>query len=359
MDPQVLREAMTAYQAVYDEDLRETIEFENWVNALLDEGHDLSDYTWEDMYEAYVEEQGVRTGSNPNVYKPTPSAMGSRRGAAATPSGSSSGSVSTQRGRVTGSNPNVFKPATTTSGPAGGGMGGRRGGGSSPGSLRPSTTAAPTQSKFAGARDAAFARARQITGTSSAPAAATKPAAAPAARPTATAAPRPTATSPTKPAPTATAKPANAMQTAASNLSGTGALASAPKKPSLASQAAELRSMQAASRQRQGLTQGFDMFDVVKGHLLDEGYADTEEAALAIMANMSEEWRESIVEAKYGTKEGRKALAKKIRKGEEVGKSGPGTGFKAVEKAAKEGGADNPKAVAAAAMWKTYGGKKG
>jgi len=39
-----------------------------------------------------------------------------------------------------------------------------------------------------------------------------------------------------------------------------------------------------------------DLFDVVKGHLIDEGYADTEEAALAIMANMSEEWRESIVE---------------------------------------------------------------
>ena len=40
-----------------------------------------------------------------------------------------------------------------------------------------------------------------------------------------------------------------------------------------------------------------DLFDIVKGHLIDEGYADTEEAALAIMANMSEEWRESIVEA--------------------------------------------------------------
>jgi hypothetical protein len=39
-----------------------------------------------------------------------------------------------------------------------------------------------------------------------------------------------------------------------------------------------------------------DMFDVVKGHLLDEGYADTEEAALAIMANMSEEWRDNIIE---------------------------------------------------------------
>ena len=40
---------------------------------------------------------------------------------------------------------------------------------------------------------------------------------------------------------------------------------------------------------------GFDMFDLVKGHLLDEGYADTEEAAIAIMANMSEEWRDSIL----------------------------------------------------------------
>jgi hypothetical protein len=39
-----------------------------------------------------------------------------------------------------------------------------------------------------------------------------------------------------------------------------------------------------------------DLFDLVKGYLLDEGYAATEEAALAIMANMSEEWRQSIVE---------------------------------------------------------------
>jgi len=45
---------------------------------------------------------------------------------------------------------------------------------------------------------------------------------------------------------------------------------------------------------------GFDMFDLVKGHLLDEGYADTEEAAIAIMANMSEEWREGILEMMGG-----------------------------------------------------------
>jgi hypothetical protein len=39
-----------------------------------------------------------------------------------------------------------------------------------------------------------------------------------------------------------------------------------------------------------------DVFDIVKGHLLDEGFADTEEAALAIMVNMSEGWKESITE---------------------------------------------------------------
>ena len=39
-----------------------------------------------------------------------------------------------------------------------------------------------------------------------------------------------------------------------------------------------------------------DLFDYILEHLVAEGYADTNEAALAIMANMSEDWRESIVE---------------------------------------------------------------
>jgi hypothetical protein len=47
---------------------------------------------------------------------------------------------------------------------------------------------------------------------------------------------------------------------------------------------------------KQNLNQDVDFFDLVKGHLLDEGFADTEEAALVIMANMSEEWKQSIVE---------------------------------------------------------------
>ena len=39
-----------------------------------------------------------------------------------------------------------------------------------------------------------------------------------------------------------------------------------------------------------------DLYDIILSHLLDEGYADTQEAAEAIMVNMSEDWRESIVE---------------------------------------------------------------
>jgi hypothetical protein len=40
-----------------------------------------------------------------------------------------------------------------------------------------------------------------------------------------------------------------------------------------------------------------ESFDLIKGHLIDEGFADTEEAALAIMVNMSEGWKESITES--------------------------------------------------------------
>ena len=41
--------------------------------------------------------------------------------------------------------------------------------------------------------------------------------------------------------------------------------------------------------------ESFDYFDVVKGYLIDEGYADTEEAAVAIMGNMSNAWVRSII----------------------------------------------------------------
>jgi hypothetical protein len=37
------------------------------------------------------------------------------------------------------------------------------------------------------------------------------------------------------------------------------------------------------------------IYDIILSHLLDEGYAETPEAAEAIMVNMSEEWRDSII----------------------------------------------------------------
>jgi hypothetical protein len=38
-----------------------------------------------------------------------------------------------------------------------------------------------------------------------------------------------------------------------------------------------------------------DIYDIILSHLLDEGYAETPEAAKSIMVNMSEEWRDSII----------------------------------------------------------------
>jgi hypothetical protein len=45
-----------------------------------------------------------------------------------------------------------------------------------------------------------------------------------------------------------------------------------------------------------GLPEETDLFDCILEYLLDEGYADTNDSAIAIMANMSEEWREDIME---------------------------------------------------------------
>lgn len=39
-----------------------------------------------------------------------------------------------------------------------------------------------------------------------------------------------------------------------------------------------------------------DVYDLIRSYLIDEGYAETPEAAFAIMANMSDGWRKSIVE---------------------------------------------------------------
>ena len=68
-------------------------------------------------------------------------------------------------------------------------------------------------------------------------------------------------------------------------------------------------------RKRQGLSykEQVDLYDIILSHLLDEGYAETIEGAEVIMVNMSEDWRDSIVdemldEAVLGAKKARFVL---------------------------------------------------
>jgi len=69
-------------------------------------------------------------------------------------------------------------------------------------------------------------------------------------------------------------------------------------------------------------TEETDLYDIILSHLIDEGYASTEEAATAIMVNMSEDWRDSVVEAYKdlpADKMIRKAGVKQFKHGMSVG----------------------------------------
>ena len=48
-------------------------------------------------------------------------------------------------------------------------------------------------------------------------------------------------------------------------------------------------------RKNKGIKESYDLYDIILSHLLDEGYAETVESAEAIMVNMSEGWRQSIL----------------------------------------------------------------
>ena len=55
-----------------------------------------------------------------------------------------------------------------------------------------------------------------------------------------------------------------------------------------------------SNRKRGGVAEDLDTYDLVLEYLLDEGYCDDEQSAEVIMANMSEEWLGSILEANKG-----------------------------------------------------------
>jgi hypothetical protein len=60
--------------------------------------------------------------------------------------------------------------------------------------------------------------------------------------------------------------------------------------------AGKAKAKEAENRARGTQKEEIDIYDIILSHLLDEGYAETQEQAEVIMVNMSEEWRESIVE---------------------------------------------------------------
>ncbi len=253
---------MEAYNAVYapqeeveltEEQIQE--DFENWVNSLVEEGHDLSEYTWEDMYEEYLNEMGQRATTGQMT---APRRAPVQSAAKPTPS-----------------------PAYR---PAGGGMGGLRGSGrdrtsyqtsSSPGALR----VQPTPAAQAPVRPAAPAPARPAATV------ATQGTARPSATPVTTTTPAATTTA----APAAPQRTFNPLMQRTFGYQTGYAPSQIKQDPKKMAQMGSLRN----------ISSSFDPFDIVQGYLIDEGYAETEEAAAVIMANMSEEWKESILESGY------------------------------------------------------------
>jgi hypothetical protein len=327
-----------AYQAVYDpQELTEEQvweEVETWVNSLIEEGYDLSDYTWEEMYESYIEEASdLNMGLGRKV-------LADREAARATkpaPTPTSRPQPQLKGLSIGAGGFNVKnKPVNTGISPIF-----QRSG------TKPVATPATTKPTATPAKPTPTAT-RPAAGAPSAPRpAATTPAAS---RPTATAAPKPAA------APAATtpaAKPSAMDQFAKANpklaasaaerdrTRGTSATTNplmkdmksrlpAPKTPSptTAKTGFDL------AKKGVNLAASFDMFDVVKGYLIGEGYADTEEAALAIMTNMSEEWKQSIIEERApGVKPYTPNRLNPLPKEKPLsGKKGDGSGYGADEK---------------------------
>ena len=158
------------------------------------------------------------------------------------------------------------------------------------------------------------------------------------------------------------------------------------------------RAKRDAEKAASSMKESHEPYDIILEYLMDGGHADTIEEAHYLMLEMDtdavgaimqeykdyvlaeeiSEWVDGLIdegydfseyswddvveyyvtEAKYGTAKGRKALAKKVRAGKDVGKKGAGF-EEIVDKASGKYGKERATKIAAAAMWKTYGGKKG
>ena len=74
-----------------------------------------------------------------------------------------------------------------------------------------------------------------------------------------------------------------------------------------------VKAEKSAERRSQRLNrEQVDLYDIVLSHLLDEGYADTEQAAEAIIVNMSEDWRKEILDEAITSEKGKAKAAEMI-----------------------------------------------
>jgi hypothetical protein len=66
-------------------------------------------------------------------------------------------------------------------------------------------------------------------------------------------------------------------------------------------------------KERSGsLPESYDLYDIILSHLIAEGYADTEQAAEAIIVNMSEDWRKEILDEAITSEKGKAKAAEMI-----------------------------------------------
>ena len=229
MNSQDIQNLQESYLAVYDDETRENLEFENWVNNLLDEGYDLSSYNLDELYETYIGEERAE-GVRPYKAGPTQAEVRADAKKAA--------KKKAEAGKDTpGYGPeDKFK---------------------SDWKLR--AVPSSTSKRKTGETETVSQRMDREA---------------------------PYKTRPFSPLFTKQGSRTASAVTRATEGPGEPQSVTMPRK----------KSKPSTKIVRKNLNNSYDLYDIILSHLIDEGYADTFESAEAIMVNMSEEWRQSIVE---------------------------------------------------------------
>jgi hypothetical protein len=299
---------MAAYNAVYapQELTEEQVweEVETWVNSLLEEGYDLSEYTWEEMYEAYIKEQGGIYGTTNANYKPNKldTAIGN-----VVKSITSSGADSTPRTTGIYGQPTRKPTSPTATRPATPSPTATRPSAPAPSASRPSGGAprptAPGSGKVSPTKPAPSAQTGDKTKDMATFAKANPKLAAAAAERSRTRGTSSTTNPLMKdmksrlPAATPKVAPSNTLSNTVAAASKPAAFSPAPEVKATNKIAAAPKPITLTPRQqRLNMEMEYDAYDVVLEYLLSQGHVDTVEEAHYVMMVMDTETIGTIVE---------------------------------------------------------------